>query len=165
MTDAIDITMTGDLPGRVRVRSAGRAMLLQVHEAWTARFGGIELGPVEAAQLVGALCLYGADLQSLTGPLKEALLGALHVEVLHERDPDAECTTRVWAAGAPVEVDLEDVDPGAGDERKDWDERIDRARGDVGAEVSKRSGAFREAVLEALTTAADSDYIDGQDEG
>lgn len=45
----------------------------------------------------------------------------MRVEILHVRDPDSECGLSVWIDGAPVEFALEDIDPGRGHIRSEWD--------------------------------------------
>jgi hypothetical protein len=79
------------------------------------------------------------------------------VKVLHVRDPDSECYIRVWVDGVEVEaLVIEDIDPGRGYGRGDWDERIADAEAAHAAEPS----AFGQAVIDALRDSAGSEYID-----
>jgi hypothetical protein len=76
----------------------------------------------------------------------------MKVEILHQRDPDAGCVHTVFVDGVAIEdYTVEDVDPGAGYERADWDARFEMDE--------SYSPAFREATVAALTAAGDSPYI------
>lgn len=78
------------------------------------------------------------------------------LEILHQRDPDSGCVHTVFVDGAQTQdYDLEDIDPGAGYEGSDWDERLEATRQD-----EDRSPAFRDAAVQALEESADSQYID-----
>lgn len=77
-------------------------------------------------------------------------------EVLHVRDSDGGCDIEVWTDGqrqTPVQV--EDVDPGRGYTRRDWDESTVA----VGKEPTY-SEPFKVAVTEARDQHADNRYID-----
>lgn len=78
------------------------------------------------------------------------------IEILHMRDPDYECDLVVFLNGERVEnVAIEDIDPGRGYSRSDWDERIADAHEDA-----KSSPAFREAVVQALVDMGGNQYIE-----
>lgn len=75
------------------------------------------------------------------------------IEVLHSREPDSGCEITVWLDGELAGFDCEDIDPGRGYSREDWDRRTEEPQGD-------RSPAFTAAVRDALEQASDSKYID-----
>lgn len=78
------------------------------------------------------------------------------VEIVHGRDPDSSCEITVYVDGKPAtDVTEEDIDPGRGWERSDWDERVEAARND-----ENYSPAFKAALLETLDAYSDSKYID-----
>lgn len=78
---------------------------------------------------------------------------APHVDIVHVRYPDAECHLRVFVDDVEApEHGVEDIDPGRGYLRSDWDERL------AGYEGNKT--AFGRAAHQALTEAADSHYIE-----
>lgn len=83
----------------------------------------------------------------------------MRVEILHVRNPDSECELEVWIDGEPVEFTMEDIDPGRGYVRSEWDQRIADARTDESV-----SAAFRAAVVEALEGMSDNKYIEDHDE-
>lgn len=78
------------------------------------------------------------------------------IEVLHTRDPDAACTVLVFVDGKEVEVDMEDIDPGRGWTREDWNEHIEFARANV-----TRSPAFHQLAIDELEAWSDNEFIDG----
>lgn len=79
------------------------------------------------------------------------------IEILHERDPDSECSTRLFLNGSEVTEGIEsvDVDPGRGHTIDDWLES--KAFAMEGA-----SEAFAAAVGEAYDTGAESQYVEGE---
>lgn len=77
------------------------------------------------------------------------------VQVLHGRHPDMGCEVDVYVNDVKVEAETEDVDPGSGYSRSDWDERI--------AEAEKDTSKFGQAVLAELHSAEDSPYIEDED--
>ena len=81
------------------------------------------------------------------------------IEILHHRDPDASCVLRVFVDGVEIqEYTVEDIDPGAGYEADEWDERIADVK-----DTPTYSPAFAAATLETLGDASDSPYIEGGD--
>lgn len=79
----------------------------------------------------------------------------MRVEILHVRDPDSECGVTVWLDGVPADYIYQDIDPGRGYSRSEWDERIAAARADMDT-----SEAFSAAVVEALEHTSDNKYIE-----
>lgn len=80
------------------------------------------------------------------------------IAILHTRDPDSSCELRVFIDDIEVpagQLVIEDIDPGRGYIRSDWDESIAAYDGD--------DSAFAAAAREALIAAADSKYIGDQD--
>lgn len=78
----------------------------------------------------------------------------MKVQILHQRDPDSACTITVWVDGVELDwkgIEIEDIDPGAGYSREDWDHRTKTAK--------RRRSAFGRALAEALTASGDSRYI------
>lgn len=80
------------------------------------------------------------------------------VEIVHGRDPDSECGLTVFLNGESVKFTEEDIDPGRGYTREDWDERIRDAEEDTTS-----SPAFKEAVLSTLEAYSGNKYIVGED--
>lgn len=77
------------------------------------------------------------------------------IEILHWRDPDSSCDIQVWIDGVEIrDLVVENVDPGAGWEREDWDESTRAV-----TESSELSEPFKAAVLEARALAGESKYI------
>lgn len=80
----------------------------------------------------------------------------MSVEILHVRDPDGECEMSVYVDGVEVAVQsVEDIDPGRGYSRSEWDERIAVTR-----TSANMTPAFRKATLEALESMSDNKYIE-----
>lgn len=80
----------------------------------------------------------------------------LHLEVLHLRDPDGPCAVQAFLAGERAQLDdYEDVDPGRGYQRSEWNARISD-----NTKYINRTAAFRAAVGDALEANADSNYIE-----
>lgn len=78
------------------------------------------------------------------------------IQILHERNPDDGCGLTVWVDGVQVtDFHVEDVDPGAGWTRSEWDERIANAQ----AAVNIDDNTFPDAVVSALLSAANSPDI------
>ena len=81
------------------------------------------------------------------------------VEVLHVRDPDSACSITVWVDGEElntnIDVDVEDIDPGAGYTREGWLENIEQAR-----TSTTRTPDFKDACVRELE-GTDSDFITG----
>lgn len=73
------------------------------------------------------------------------------VQIVHSRHPDMSCCVQVFLDGVEVEADVEDIDPGAGATRMDWDERIEDWEG--------VDTPFGRAVHQALLDSADSSLI------
>lgn len=68
------------------------------------------------------------------------------VQILHSRDPDSSCEIEVWLDGVKTDsYTVEDLDPGRGWTREDWDERVEQAREDT-SEFGQRVLAELEAV-------------------
>jgi hypothetical protein len=82
----------------------------------------------------------------------------LKIEVLHVRDPDSECGLEVFVNGESVGFDYEDVDPGRGYSREDWDERIEENEAALVADEPTRSPGFRRAIDLVLRN-SDTKYI------
>jgi hypothetical protein len=81
----------------------------------------------------------------------------MKIEILHTRDPDYECGITLWIDGVQIkdaDIHQEDVDPGRGYMRSDWDERIANAQ-----QQGDESPAFHDAVLEATNAASTSPFI------
>lgn len=76
------------------------------------------------------------------------------VTVLHVRDPDDACSTRVFIDGVEAPADEIDIDAGRGYELEDWEDSI------AWAEALPDS-PLREVVLDAYTDPPGSKYIDG----
>lgn len=54
----------------------------------------------------------------------------MKITVLHHRDPDAECDVTVYVDGVRVpaeDVSVDDIDPGRGYEREDYEENLELA--------------------------------------
>lgn len=80
------------------------------------------------------------------------------IELLTIRDPDAATAVVVFVDGERVTPDAEEhVDPGAGHTRTDWDEDTEAIA--TGVTYDYMTPAFREAVVEARNTWADSEFI------
>ena len=77
------------------------------------------------------------------------------LEILHGRDPDSECGLDVFIAGELIDQDWdeEDIDPGRGYRREDWDARIEDTK------AYPHSPKFKAAVLDALEEFGDSEFI------
>lgn len=73
------------------------------------------------------------------------------VQIVHSRDPDSECYLTTFVNDQRIDADVEDIDPGRGYPRADWDERIESWQDD--------DTAFGAAVREALDAASGSQYI------
>lgn len=79
----------------------------------------------------------------------------MRIEILHARDPDYECAVRVWIDGVlATNVVMEDIDPGRGYDRSEWDARIADAKADTTI-----TPAYKDAVLEALDAGGQSKYV------
>lgn len=82
------------------------------------------------------------------------------VQIVHGRNPDAECGLTVFVDGQRVDAEVEDIDPGRGYTRSDWDVRLR----DAAIAVQENPGdAYRLAVWQELTEAGDSQYITDND--
>lgn len=77
------------------------------------------------------------------------------VEVLHYRDPDGGCDVRVFIDGEEVATRIEDVDPGRGHVRWEWDAHTAELRID-----DDLSPGFVDAVLAARDFARESEYVE-----
>lgn len=81
----------------------------------------------------------------------------MRIEILHVRDSDSDCEMRVWIDGERVpseDVFIEDVDPGRGYTKEDWDENIEYTRNH-----ENMSPDFKAAALAMLEGNADNKYI------
>ena len=79
----------------------------------------------------------------------------MNIEILHGRDPDSGCDHTVFVDGERVDhVTVEDIDPGRGYTREDWDEHTEWVESST-----SYSPAFRDAVLAEREEAGDSQYI------
>lgn len=77
------------------------------------------------------------------------------IEILHVRDPDSACEVRVWVDGVETtDFEHEDIDPGRGYVREDWQESRDHA-----AAQTNRSEPYRDAVDDAYAIGAESEHI------
>lgn len=77
------------------------------------------------------------------------------IQVLHGRDPDSECDVRVWLDDTEATgFEVEDIDPGRGYNREDWDDRIASAKADA--------SSFGRARLAMLLDNASSEHIRGE---
>lgn len=77
------------------------------------------------------------------------------VQIIHSRDPDMGCEHSVYVDGVKLDdtgYEVEDIDPGAGAERADWNERI--------ADARKDTSAFGQELLDLLGAYSDSPYIE-----
>lgn len=88
------------------------------------------------------------------GKLAESIVPK--VSVLHQRDPDSHCDLTVYVGDQPMPHDECDIDPGAGYQRSDWNERIRSYADDT--------TNFGRAAHDALLQNADSGYITGDDD-
>ncbi len=81
----------------------------------------------------------------------------MRIEILHHRDPDSECSVRLFVDGTEVTegVELVDVDPGRGHMIEDWLESKEYA-------MDGATEAFAAAVAEAYDTGAESQYVEGE---
>jgi hypothetical protein len=80
------------------------------------------------------------------------------VFVVHQRDPDFDCSIRVFLDGQEVEdfdLNLYDVDPGRGYTREDWQQ----SREDDLESARKAGAGVWLAVRDAYDAASDSDHI------
>lgn len=77
------------------------------------------------------------------------------IEILHSRDPDGDCTIRVFADGVDITdtAKLVDIDPGHGWTRADWDAQT------AAIDSMGLSDAMRNAVHADLDVFADSEFI------
>lgn len=76
----------------------------------------------------------------------------MKIQILHSRDPDSACDLLVYVDGVrATDVELEDIDPGRGYSKSDWQERIDAYNGDT-TEFGQQAQSW-------LVEAADSQYI------
>jgi hypothetical protein len=66
------------------------------------------------------------------------------MQILHYRDPDSDCSLRVWIDGIEVtEFTVEDIDPGRGYEYESYQEMV--------ADAKNPKDAFGEAIESVLT--------------
>lgn len=124
----------GERPIRhARIAVDGDTIKVKVNEyEWSAPFGGLEVDRPEPSNTLDK------------------------VEVLHVRDPDEGCHIQVFVNGVKVQHTEEDIDPGRGYTRADWNERIAKYAGD--------QTPFGQAAHSALVESDDSQYIRGEDE-
>lgn len=87
----------------------------------------------------------------------------MKIQLIHLRDPDNECTLIVFADGQRVpigDVSEDDIDPGRGHLRSDWNDRLYDALQDVEmAPLEDGATAYDTALVNALMSAADSQFI------
>lgn len=82
--------------------------------------------------------------------------GGPKIEILHERDPDSDCSIRVWVDGVEVDASnlyVDDVDPGRGYSRADWNENVQ------GTRDADTSPSFKAAALAAYDAGFDSEHV------
>lgn len=86
----------------------------------------------------------------------EKALADLRVEILHVRDPDSACSVSTWVNGelAVTHVYVEDIDPGRGYTRDDWDSNVRSVE-----ESDDYSPDFKAAVLSAMADPPGSEHI------
>jgi hypothetical protein len=78
------------------------------------------------------------------------------IEILHVRDPDSECATRVWVDGVELtEFTYLDLDPGRGHVAEDWDKAHREAIANPDL-----SGSYRLALDQAYIDGRDSEYVE-----
>lgn len=73
------------------------------------------------------------------------------VQIVHSRHPDEGCEHTVFVNDERVEADIEDIDPGRGYKREDWNERIRSYLGDT--------SNFGTCALQVIDAYADSEFI------
>jgi hypothetical protein len=78
------------------------------------------------------------------------------IELIHYRDPDAECDHALFIDGVKVEFAYTSMDPGAGWERSQWNEHVNQSL----AELSPAAREFAEGWFES---ASESEHIDDPD--
>ena len=76
------------------------------------------------------------------------------IEVLHERDPDSECSVRVFVNGVETTSFMVDVDPGRGHLLSDWRESKEYAVENAATEASAA------AVAEAYDAGEENQYVE-----
>lgn len=62
---------------------------------------------------------------------RAALAQPARIDIIHVRDPDFECDHTVYLNGTRIgsdQVSIEDVDPGRGYQREDYEERLEEAQ-------------------------------------
>jgi hypothetical protein len=82
----------------------------------------------------------------------------MKIQIVHSRNPDYECGMTVFVDGVRVpeaEVGVEDIDPGRGWQRSDWNDRLYEAIQDAEDGPSE----YHEAVVEALRSESNSSHI------
>ena len=90
------------------------------------------------------------------GDAIQSLKDGPKVEILHERNPDMECSVRVWVDGVELKgFRYDDIDPGAGHRASDWDESHQEAIANPDL-----SDAFRAALDQAYSDGRDSEYVE-----
>jgi hypothetical protein len=81
----------------------------------------------------------------------------MKIDIIHVRDPDSECGMTVFVDGKRVDnVAVEDIDPGRGWQRADYNDRLYDAIVAFEADESE----YNQAVVAELNGAADSQGID-----
>jgi hypothetical protein len=82
--------------------------------------------------------------------------GAAKLEILHQREPDDECSVRVWVNRVELtDFTYDDIDPGRGHIAEEWDEthRAAIANPDL-------SESYRAALDQAYTAGRESKYVE-----
>lgn len=69
-----------------------------------------------------------------------------HIEVIHNRDPDAHCDLWVFVDGKQVVVEVFDIDPGGGYLKSEWDAATDLHVMQASPSVAKLLRKLRDAV-------------------
>lgn len=83
------------------------------------------------------------------------------IQLLHGRDPDSACDIQVYVEGKLVtSVEVEDVDPGRGYRRADWDARVKEA---VAEAEAAPDNEFLQHRAGWLQEASDSQFITGEE--
>lgn len=81
------------------------------------------------------------------------------IEILHERDPDSECTIRVWVDGIETtDFSSGNIDPGRGWIAADWDDTHREAIANPDL-----SESYRAALDQAYTDSRDSKYVEDEE--
>lgn len=81
----------------------------------------------------------------------------MKVQIIHGRDPDNACDVTVFVDGERVtDFEIEDLDPGRGWQRSEWNDRLYDAIENLEADDS----AYNQTIVTELTSFADNSFIE-----